>query len=72
MYFIIDVEDTEDALKYICKDSTDVIECAQEYWDYLEFESDEKRPYDWNTALDFLSANSRYVFDFDKRERIEQ
>lgn len=66
MYLIIDLEEEE--LKSICKSKQEVIDFAQEYYDYLEFEDDEKRPKDWNMALNFLEANSRYVLDLDKRE----
>lgn len=66
MYLIIDLEEEE--LKSICNSKEDVIGFAQEYYDYLEFEDDDKRPKDWNMALDFLEANSRYVLDLDKRE----
>ena len=65
-YLIIDLEEEE--LKSICKSKQEVIDFAQEYYDYLEFEDDDKRPNDWNMALDFLEANSRYVLDLDKRE----
>ena len=66
MYLIIDLEEEE--LKSICKSKQEVIDFAQEYYDYLEFEDDDKRPNDWNMALDFLEANSRYVLNLDKRE----
>lgn len=70
MYLIVDIEEEE--LKSICNSKEDVIAFAQEYYDYL-FEDDdeydeERRPKDWNMALDFLSANSRFVLDLDKRE----
>lgn len=70
MYLIIDLEEEE--LKSICKSKQEVIDFAQEYYDYLFEEDDDydedKRPNDWNMALDFLEANSRYVLDLDKRE----
>ena len=70
IYLIIDLEEEE--LKSICKSKQEVIDFAQEYYDYLFAEDDDyeedKRPNDWNMALDFLEANSRYVLDLDKRE----
>lgn len=70
MYLIIDLEEEE--LKSICKSKQEVIDFAQEYYDYLFAEDDDyeedKKPNDWNMALDFLEANSRYVLDLDKRE----
>lgn len=66
MYLIIDLEEEE--LKSICKSKQEVIDFAQEYYDYLEFEDEDKKPNDWNMALDFLEANSRYVLDLNKRE----
>lgn len=69
MYAIIDLDEEE--LKALCAKSVDVIVFAREYWDDLEFENDDGRPYDWNTALNFLEANSRYVLDLDKREIAE-
>lgn len=70
MYLIIDLEEEE--LKSICKSKQEVIDFAQEYYDYLFAEDDDydedKKPKDWNMALDFLEANSRYVLDLDKRE----
>lgn len=71
MYLIVDIEEEE--LKSICKSKKEVIDFAQEYYDYLfEFGDDEydeeRKPKDWNMALDFLEANSRYVLDLDKRE----
>ena len=70
MYLIIDLEEEE--LKSICKSKQEVIDFSQEYYDYLFAEDDDydedKKPNDWNMALDFLEANSRYVLDLDKRE----
>lgn len=70
MYLIIDLEEEE--LKSVCKSKQEVINFAQEYYDYLFAEDDDydedKKPKDWNMALDFLEANSRYVLDLDKRE----
>lgn len=74
MYLIIDLEEEE--LKSICKSKQDVIDFAQEYYDYLFAEDDDydedKTPKDWNMALDFLEANSRYVLDLDKREMYDE
>lgn len=71
MYIIIDIEEQE--LKQVCRNSVDVIEFAKWYYDYLFAEDedyDEKsKPYDWKTALDFLEANSRFVFDLENREK---
>lgn len=69
-YIIIDFEEEE--LKTICDSKYEVVYFAQDYYDYLfiddaDYDKD-KRPKDWNMALDFLEANSRYVLDLDKRE----
>lgn len=83
MYLIVDIEEEE--LKSICNSKEDVIDFAQEYYDYLfdeenNYEEDEeydeyeedKRPKDWNMALEFLEANSRFVLDLDKREMYDE
>lgn len=73
-YIIIDLEEEE--LKSICDSKEDVIGFAQEYYDYLFEEDDEydeeRKPKDWNMALNFLEANSRYVLDLDKREKYDE
>lgn len=68
-YIIVDIEEEE--VKSICSSKEEIIDFAQEYYDYL-FEDDEdgfqedKRPSSWEMAIDFLAANSRYIFDLER------